>query len=151
MVRAANHLTGAECAIVNNSDTYQPMKLFFRLILATIAIILCVAAAAMLPGLWPGISGRDFRPQAINASIMIGVVAFLLRYRRQWPLAHMLFGLIPSQVIILLVSGYFSGYTGTELLNDFNLCWLVQIDIFICSPWLIGTIVGSLMLRRQAR
>ena len=125
------------------------MKISLRLIIANAAIFICAVAGAFLPGLWSGVSGRDFRPQAVNAGILILVVSFLLRYRFKWPILQMLLCLVPTQFIILLCISNFSGFSGSELFNEFNLGWLFFMDIFIATPWIIGIFIGSIILKKK--
>lgn len=125
------------------------MKVFLRLIIANAAMFICAVAGAFLPGLWSGVSGRDFRPQAVNAGILILVLSFLLRYRFKWPILQMLLCLVPTQFIILFCISYFSGFTGTELFDEFNLGWLFFMNIFIGSPWIIGILIGSIILMKK--
>jgi len=103
---------------------------------------------SVIPGLWSGISGRDFRPQAVNAGILIFILSFVLRYKLHWKISHMLISLIPTQLIILLCISYFSGFTGLELFHWFNLHWLLSIDLFICVPWGLGIIVGIIVKKK---
>ena len=128
---------------------WHKMKVSLRLIIANAAMFICAVAGAFLPGLWSEVSGRDFRPQAVNAGILILVVSFLLRYRFKWPIFQMLLCLVPTQFIILLCISNFSGFTGTELLDEFNLGWLFFMNIFIGSPWIIGIFIGSIILMKK--
>jgi len=119
--------------------------LLVRSAIANLAFVLCILVASLLPGLWEAESGRDFIPQAVNASVLILIVAFSLRRRSRWPLSHLLAALIPTQIILLLGISAFSGYTGTHILDTFNLEWLLTLDLFIALPWVIGVTVGSLV------
>ncbi len=125
------------------------MKISLRLIIANAAMFMCVVAGSFLPGLWSGVSGRDFRPQAVNVGILILVVSFLLRYRSKWPILQMLLCLVPTQLIILLCISYFSGFTGWELFNAFNFDWLLFIDLFIAAPWIVGIFIASVFLMKK--
>jgi hypothetical protein len=125
------------------------MKVFLRLIIANAAMFICTVAGSFLPELWSGVSGRDFRPQAVNAGILILVVSFLLRYKFKWPIFEMLLSLVPTQFIILLCISYFSGFTGMSIFDEFNLGWLFFMDIFIGSPWIIGIFIGSIFLMKK--
>ena len=122
------------------------MKILLRCITSNVAIIFCLFIASILPGLWQGISGRDFRPQAVTASIFIFIVALLLKYKIRWSVIEMLIYLIPTQFIFLLSISYFSGYVWSELFDSFNLTWLMYIDLFICTPWVVGIIIGQIVL-----
>lgn len=126
------------------------MKLLLKIVIANVAIVICTVVGALSPGLWPGLSGRDFRPQATNAGTLILVVSCVLRYRFKWTNLQMLICMVPTQFIILLCIAHFSGFAGTELLDAFNLGWLWYLDLFICVPWMIGMFIGSIVLREKA-
>jgi hypothetical protein len=128
---------------------WHNMKISIRLIIANAAMFICVVTGAFLPGFWSGVSGRDFRPQAVNVGGLILVVSFFLRYKLKWPIIQMLLCLVPTQFIILLCISYFSGYSGSELFNEFNIGWLFVIDIFIATPWIIGIFIGSIILMKK--
>jgi hypothetical protein len=116
---------------------------------ANAAIFLCILLAGILPGLWPGQGGRDFIPQAFTAGIFILFTAIVLRYKCKWPVSHMMLSLLPTQVIVLACTSYFSGYTGKQILNPFNLEWQFHIDLILCIPWIVGVLAGSFALHRK--
>ena len=132
----------------------EHMKILIRLMIANAAIIICVAIASLLPGLWMGIGGRDFRPQAFNATILILATSVMIRYKFKWPILHMILYLIPTQFIVLICMSYFSGYTFFQLLSSFDLFrdflkWLLFVNLFIGAPWIMGVFIGSLMLKMK--
>ena len=137
---------------VSTAIMNEHMKILIRLMIANASIIICVGIASLLPGLWMGISGRDFRPQAFNATILILATSVIMRYKLKWPILHMIFYLIPTQFIVLLCTSYFSGYTVFQLLcspdlfQDF-IQWLLLVDLFIATPWIMGVFIGSFMLK----
>jgi hypothetical protein len=103
-----------------------------------------------LPGFWTGISGRDFRPQALNASILIFVVSVILRYKFKWSVTHMICSLIPLQFIVLICISYSTGYNISEIFSALDLLqWLLIANLFISLPWICGTFVGGFFLKRK--
>ena len=126
------------------------MKLTIKLIAANALIIVCVIIGSFLPGLWTGEGGRDFRPQALNAGILILIASIILRYKFKWQSLQMLIALLPTQLIILLCISYFSGFTGTEIFDSFNLLWLLFIDLFVVVPWIIGIFIGNFILKKSS-
>ena len=127
------------------------MIILLRLIISNMAMFICVLIGSFIPGMWTGVSGRDFRPQAINASILILVTSCFLRYKYKWPILEMFLFLIPTQFIILLFISYFSGYVWSEIFNEFNIQWLLYIDLFVCIPWITGIIIGSIILNKKSK
>jgi hypothetical protein len=123
------------------------MQILLRCIIANLAISFCILTGSILPGMWEGISSRDFRPQAVITSVFIFMVALLLKYKYRWSVTEMLISLIPTQVIILLSISYFTGYVWIDLFNSVNLTWLMYIDLFICTPWILGIIISSIVLK----
>ena len=122
------------------------MKILLRCIIANLAISFCILVGSILPGMWQGISDRDFRPQAVITSIFIFMVALLLKYNR-WSVTEMLICLIPTQIIILLAISFFTGYVWIEIFDNVNLTWLMYIDLFVCTPWIVGIIIGGIVLK----
>ena len=133
----------------------KQIKILLRLLIANAAMVFCVAIASLLPSLWTGISGRDFHPQAFNASLLILVISCLIRYKFKWPILHMIVSLIPLQFITLICMAYFSGYTVYQLIFSFDLLhdflhWLLIVDLFIGAPWIVGVFVGDFLLKRKS-
>ena len=130
------------------------MTILIRLPIANAALVICFLIGNFLPGLWKGAGGRDFLPQAFNTAILILATSFLTRYKLKWATLHMILCLIPTQLIVLLCISYFSGYTvfqifsSLDLFHDF-LQWLLLVDLFVATPWIIGICVGSFILKRR--
>ena len=127
----------------------KKMKTIVKIIAANVGMIICAGIAALLPGLWTGVSGRDFRPQATTAGILILVLSFLLTYKFRWAWLDILLSIIPTQFIILFLIGHFSGFTGFEYLDWFNIQWLLFMNLFICFPWLLGALIGLLCNKKK--
>jgi hypothetical protein len=120
-------------------------------VVGTLLMILCAVAAAFLPPLWEGVSGRDFRPQAATMGILILFLAAVLRVWRRWPVIEFLGVVVCAELFTLSVIAHFSGFTWLELFHRFNLSWLGTMSVFIAVPWLVGLLVGSLLLRAKRR
>lgn len=125
------------------------MNTFYRLAIADLGVSLCVVAGLFLPTFWDGISGRDFRPNATNAGILIFIFAIILRFGYHWPVKVLVLSIIPILGLTLLGIGIFSGYIGTDLLNPFNIMWFFYLNLFIGIPWLVGIGVASIALSRK--
>ena len=125
------------------------MKTFWRFVIADLGMILCVVIGLFLPTFWQGMGGRDFRPNATNAAILIFILSVILRFRFQWTVILLVLSLLPIQLITLICIGYLSGYTG---FHSFNLGWLLHLNFFIGLPWLLGIAVASIAqkLKRSA-
>lgn len=132
------------------------MKMFIRLVIVNAAMVICFVIANLLPGLWTGMGGRDFRPQAFNAAFLILAASIAMRYKFKWPISHMIICLIPTQLIVLISVSYFSGYSLFQLLGSFDLFydflqWLLFVDLYIGVPWIIGVFIGSLILKMKKK
>jgi hypothetical protein len=119
--------------------------------LAVIGILTCSVIAAVLPPLWQGISGRDFRPQATVMAVLILIVSSTFRGFLRWRILNLIGALCIVEILTLTIISYFSGYTGMRILNAFNLEWLAYMNIFIGLPWVLGLGAGSirLIIRRK--
>jgi hypothetical protein len=122
-----------------------------HIVVGTLLMILCAAAAAFIPPLWQGVSGRDFRPQSATMALLILVLASLLRAWRRWPLIEFIGALVCAELFTLCVIAHFSGFTWLELFDSFNLSWLDTMSVFIAVPWLVGLLIGSVLLRVRQR
>ena len=118
-----------------------------RILTATLELILGAVAAGFLPPLWHGVSGRDFRPQSTTMALLIFLLVAVLRRWRRWPIADFVGALICAELFTLCVIGHFSGFTWLEIFDSFNLWWLGTMSVFVGLPWLLGLLVGSLLLR----
>ena len=117
-----------------------------RTVVATVCLLLCVAVGLfLLPAVWQGVSARDFRPSAANADALIFILALAFRVWLQWSIRDLLVGLLPFEVILLLCIAYFSGYTGLDIFDRFNLSWFFGLNLFVGLPWLAGIAIGSVV------
>jgi hypothetical protein len=126
---------------------------FVRASLATLAMFLCMlvagAVVAFVP-IWPGLSGRDFRVSGAIMAALICAVAIVLYGRLRWPAIDLLASLLGAETIALYVIAFFSGLTGFQLFDRFNLWWFGTISLFIVPPWLIGLLIGSFMRKHHS-
>lgn len=132
----------------------KQLKISIRLVLANVAMVICIGSASLFPGLWTGISGRDFRPQAFNVSILVLATSIIMRYKLNWPILHMMLCLIPTQFFVLICMSYLTGYTVFQLLCSLDLFqdflrWLLIVDLFIATPWIMGVLIGSFVLKMK--
>lgn len=127
----------------------KDMKTFYQITFVDFGILLCVVISLFLPTFWEGISSRDFRPNATNAGILIFIFAVLLRLGYRWPVKVLVLSIIPVLVLTLLCIAYFSGYTGSDLFDKFNVEWFVYLNLFMGLPWLAGIAVASIALNRK--
>ncbi len=122
-----------------------------RPVLAVVAMAACAAVGVFLPPLWHGAGGRDFRPQATMMAVLIFVLAVVLRRALRWRVPDFILGLVAAELVALGIIAYFSGFTGWELFDRFNLSWLAGMNLFLGLPWLAGLGAGSLWLRLAKR
>jgi hypothetical protein len=122
-----------------------------RTVLAVLAMALCAAAGFFIPSLWQGSSGRDFGPQSAAVAILILILGVVFRRALRWHVLDFLFGLLAAEFLALCTIAYFSGFTGLELFDLFNLTWLGFVSLFLGLPWLVGLGVGSIWLKLAER
>lgn len=123
----------------------KPSRLItgLRIMGGTSGMLGCAVAALFVPPLWLGQGGRDFRPQGLLAGLLIFIFAALLRWLLHWRLGEFVGAFLALQFICLLAISHFTGSSGTELLEPFELSWLYVLNQYTGFPWLIGLIVGS--------
>ena len=130
----------------------QRLRVFvLRVAIATLAMIACGFAAGYLPTLWVGAGGRDFTPWGATLAILIFLLAVSLRAGLKWEGAVFGSSLICVEIFALCVISHYTGFVWLEILEPFNLRWLVVMNIFIAAPWALWVLVGSLLmaLRRK--
>jgi len=115
-----------------------------QIAVAVACMLICVAAAVLLPPLWEGLSGRDFRAQATLMAVLLFLTSALLRGGLRWPPLGLVLALLVFESAMLLTVGYFSGYAGAQLFSRFNLAWLAYMNLFTGLPWLAGLGLGSI-------
>lgn len=124
------------------------MKLYLtRAIVGLGGTLAIVAVAAALPGLWSGQGGRDFRPQALNAAVLLFAFAWVLARKFHWRVGDCFLTLFLVEVLSLFVIGHFSGSHGIDY---FNLQWLGFLNLFVGLPWLGGFVVAALWSKPSA-
>jgi len=116
----------------------------FQIAVAVICMAVCVAVAILLPPLWEGTGGRDFRPQATLMALLLFLTSALFRGCLRWSPLGLVLALLVFEIATLLIVGYFSGYTGARVFNLFNLAWLAYMNLFTGLPWLAGLGLGSI-------
>lgn len=123
--------------------------LLLRLIAAYVGTWVCVIASALA---WlPASSrlGRDFRPMAATAGLLLLVLGAVARGRLGWRLGDFLGSVAAVEVTLLLLISHFSGSTGRHLLDAFNLRWWAFLSLFFGLPWLGGYVVGCAWLKMK--
>ncbi len=115
-----------------------------RMALAPVAMLLCVVVGFTVWSLWHGETGREYVPQGILAMILILLLAILLRRAAHWRGVDFLLGLLLAEVVIFIIICHFTGFVWGELLDSFNLGWLLSVSAFIAPPWILGFGLGSL-------
>ena len=122
-----------------------------QICIAVIGILICAVVANVLPPLWPGVSGRDFRPQAIVMGIMLFILSTLLRGAAKWHWVNLVAALAIVEIITMAIISYFTGYTGLETFDTSNLQWLAFMNKYIGLPWLLGLGIGSLWMMKKGQ
>ena len=80
-------------------------------------------------------------------ALLIFLLAAVLRRWRRWAIVDFIGAFICAELFTLCVIGHFSGFTWLEIFDDFNLGWLCLMSGFVGLPWLIGLLVGSVLLK----
>lgn len=113
-----------------------------------IYLALCVAIAGRLEAAIP-IGG---------AFVTLGVVVMLVltgstvwAYAIPWSRMEYLVSFLPVPVVVLFIVASFSGFTGMEILHEFNLIWVAQVTVGLAVPWFLGLFLGSRLKARRVR
>ncbi len=112
---------------------------------AVIILAACVAVASRLEAL--GVGGALVTLAMIF--ILVFVAAMVWAYFLPWIRSEFIVSLLPIPIAVLLIVSYYSGLTGPDLFDGFNLAWTAQISLGLGIPWVAGTAAGSYMIRRK--
>ncbi len=121
------------------------VKGLLKSIPAVIILAACVAVAGRLEAL--GFGGTLVTLAMIF--ILAFVAAMTWAYFLPWSRSEFIVSLLPIPIAVLLVVSYYSGLTGPELFDGFNLAWTAQISLGLGIPWVAGTAAGSYLIRRK--
>ncbi len=105
----------------------------------------CVALAGWLEAL--GIGGVVATLAVVV--VLVFVAALIWAYFIPWSKQEFLVSLCPFPVAVLFIVGHYSGFTGRDLFNSFNLVWVSGVSLVIGVPWLAGTGLGSYIEQRR--
>lgn len=121
------------------------IKGLLKSIPAALVMAACVALAGRLEAL---AYGGIFVTLTIIL-LLLFFAAMVWAYFIPWMTNEFLVSLCPIPVVVLFIVSYYSGFTGPELFNSFNLAYVGQICLVIGVPWVGGTALGSRMARRK--
>lgn len=131
---------------MNHENAIAMKTCLIRTAMAALGMFLCAVVGFFAPPLWEGVSGRDFRPQAMLTALLIVLLAVILRRGFHWRVADFIFGLLAAEFVTLCIIGHFTGYTWLQVFDPFNLQQLVYTNRIIGLPWFLGFGLGSLWL-----
>lgn len=106
----------------------------------------CVAIAGRLEAL--GLGGVIGTLATVMVLVLLAAVVWAMLV--PWSKVEFLVSLCPVPVVVLLVVAHYSGFTGSELFNSFNLAYVAQICLVLGLPWLAGTVLGSYFAKRSS-
>ncbi len=112
---------------------------------AVIILAACVAVAGRLEAL--GFGGTLVT--LVMILILVFVAALVWAYFIPWARSEFFVSLLPIPITVLLIVSSYSGLTGPDLFDGFNLAWTAQISLGLGVPWVAGTAAGSYMIRRK--
>lgn len=112
---------------------------------AVLVLSLCAAIAGRLEAMgFGGVLGT-----LAIVVVLVFVAALVWAYLIPWAKSEFLVSLCPIPIVVLLIVAYYSGFTGRDLFNSFNLVYVAQICLVVGVPWLVGTALGSYIERRR--
>jgi hypothetical protein len=122
------------------------MKLLIRTTIATVGLLLSVAVGFGLLQLCAAV-----RPCAAVSVVFVALLPLLifilpliLRARFGWRVRDLLMGLVPSEILMLII---ISKGSGLPLGDPFNWDWFFGLNFILGLPWLAGIAAGSNRLR----
>ena len=123
------------------------MKLVTRSMILVVLMTACVLVGLFYPPFWQPENARDTLPRGANIAVFIFLVAIILRAGFRWSFLELIASMFWVPFVTFLVIGHFTGETLSETIHGFNRHQLLTIIVFIHAPWLLGVIIGSLLLK----
>ncbi len=134
--------------------------LFIHVVISTAGLFACLAAGIYIASLsdvvaiqstGEGIGPFRLLPGLAAMAIFILLFSTYLRAWSRWPVADLLLGIVPVELMLFFFIGYASGLIGTEYFHWFNLKWFASVNLFLGLPWLVGLLLGSVLLSRKGK
>ena len=111
---------------------------------ALAVLLLSALAELVVPGLL--IHGREFRPAATVAAVLIGLAGLWLHGVRRHELWEMLAALAVVEVVVIAAIAVISGSASPD---RFFLSWFLGINQYLAVPWLGA--LGLILVFRSLR
>ena len=119
------------------------MLIIAKGLLKSIPVMLIMSACVAFAGRLESIAFGGVLVTLGIILVSLFLAAAVWAYYIPWMRHEFLVSLCPVPLAVLFVVSYFSGFTGPELLNSFNLGWAAQICLALLVPWVGGTLLGS--------
>lgn len=125
------------------------MRVIVKGLLKSIPTVLVMAACVAVAGRLEALAYGGVFVTLTVIVLLLFFAAMVWAYFIPWMKSEFVVSLCPVPVVVLVIVSYYSGFTGPDLFNSFNLAYVGQICLVIGLPWVGGTALGSHMARRK--
>jgi hypothetical protein len=127
------------------------MKFLIRTAVLAAVITPCVWMSLVHPPFWQPTGPRDTLSRGANMAVLIFSIAVLLRGGFRWPIVELMVSVLWSPIISFIAVELLERMTWSEVIAGLNQnAWFTMI-IYICSPFILGTFTGSVLLKARER
>jgi hypothetical protein len=121
----------------------------------TLVIRTTIVSAGLLLCVWLGLTVLG----PMIPALLIFILGFTLKLRLEWRVPELLMGLLPSEMLMLIIIATNNTGRGgqwvldpVKLVDPFNLEWLLGLNLLLGLPWVTGIAVASVVsLRRRKK
>ena len=123
------------------------MKFLIRSVILVVLMTACVWVGLFYPPFWQPVNARDNLPRGANIAVLLFSVVLILRAGFRWSAFELIISQLWSPFVTMFVAARLIGMSWSETFNDFSLKRLLTQVVFICLPFLLGVLIGSLLLK----
>jgi hypothetical protein len=122
------------------------MKVLIRTAILVTIMTACVWVSLVHPPFWQPTGPRDTLSRGANMAVLIFSLAVLLRGGFRWSIVELMVSVLWSPIIAFLAVELLEGMTWSEVISSLNSNALLTMVVYICSPFVLGTFAGILVL-----
>ena len=122
------------------------MKVLIRSAILVTVMTACVWVSLFHPPFWQPSGPRDTLSRGANMAVSIFSLALLLRGGFRWSIVELMVSVLWSPITAFFAVGLVGGMTWSENIASLNQKALFTMVVYLCTPFMLGVLCGSLLL-----